>query len=449
MRTSSLKSTFIICILFTISLVAYHNLTRRIGRPPLLWVRVTTATSCANLSRDDGPTPTSLSHLVFSVAGSASTWELRRRYSNLWWAPNSTRGFVWLDEFPPVRLSSWDATPQPLRVIRFDPERDRTGSGRIASIVKAAFDAEEGGEEEVRWFVMGDDDTVFFKENLVTVLSRYDHRQMWYIGDVSESVEQNVMHSYRTAYGGGGFAISRPLACQLARAMDGCLQRYASYYGSDEKISACIAELGVALTRESGFHQLDIRGDPYGLLAAHPLAPLVSLHHIEAVEPLFPHLTKLASLERLHRSYQLDPPRILQQSMCYSRTLNWSVSVSWGYSVQLYPNAIVVPREMELALQTFKTWHTGRDGPFEFNTRPACGPNRPVLYFLDDVVETSGRKGTLGSYKRTVVVEKGNVSSCQHSTPYNKEVVASVDVITVVASKMNPAEWLKVCAFII
>ncbi|KAE8651001.1 hypothetical protein Csa_002597, partial [Cucumis sativus] len=33
----------------------------------------------------------------------------------------------------------------------------------------------ELGLENVRWFVMGDDDTVFFVENLVNVLGKYDH----------------------------------------------------------------------------------------------------------------------------------------------------------------------------------------------------------------------------------------------------------------------------------
>jgi len=103
---------------------------------------------------------------------------------------------------------------------------------------------------------MGDDDTVFFTHNLVSVLSKYDHRQMYYIGGSSESVEQDTMHGYDTAFGGGGFAVSYPLACELVKILDGCIERYHSFYGSDEKVSACVAELGVPLTRESGFHQV-------------------------------------------------------------------------------------------------------------------------------------------------------------------------------------------------
>jgi hypothetical protein len=109
---------------------------------------------------------------------------------------------------------------------------------------------------DVRWFVMGDDDTVYYTDNLVSVLSRYDHNQMWYIGGNSESVEQDVIHSYDMAFGGGGFALSYPLAERLVSILDGCLDRYYYFYGSDQRIWACISEIGVPLSRERGFHQV-------------------------------------------------------------------------------------------------------------------------------------------------------------------------------------------------
>lgn len=103
---------------------------------------------------------------------------------------------------------------------------------------------------------MGDDDTVFFVENVVRVLSKYDHNQYYYIGSSSESHVQNIFFSYSMAYGGGGFAISYPLAKELEKMQDRCIQRYPGLYGSDDRIQACMAELGVPLTREPGFHQV-------------------------------------------------------------------------------------------------------------------------------------------------------------------------------------------------
>lgn len=197
--------------------------------------------------------PTNISHILFGIGGSANTWHDRSYYSKLWWNPNTTRGFVWLDKKPDIL--------DPEGLIPYQISQGWTqfkylhsqSAVRIARIVYESFKL---GLPNVRWFVMGDDDTVFFTKNLVTVLEKYDHNQMYYIGGNSESVEQDVMHSYEMAFGGGGFAVSYALAAQLARMMDGCLHRYFYFYGSDQRVWACVNEIGVPLTRESGFHQV-------------------------------------------------------------------------------------------------------------------------------------------------------------------------------------------------
>lgn len=199
---------------------------------------------------------TNISHILFGIGGSAETWGARRRYCELWWKPNATRGFVWLDKKP---TKAWPEISPPYKVsgdtarFKYTNWYGSRSAVRIARIVKESF---ELGLENVRWFVMGDDDTVFFTENLVDLLNRYDHNQMYYIGGNSESVEQNVVHSYTMAYGGGGFALSYPLAAELVRILDGCIDRYAAFYGSDNKIGGCVNEIGVPVSRELGFHQV-------------------------------------------------------------------------------------------------------------------------------------------------------------------------------------------------
>jgi hypothetical protein len=216
----------------------------------------------------DGPSaaraarsPTTLSHVAFGIGASARTWDQRRGYAELWWRPGQMRGHVWLEEQP---ASPWPAATCPPYRVSADASRfgDRAPASRMARIVVDSFLAVAGelgngtAREEARWFVMGDDDTVFFPDNLVAVLSKYDHEEMYYVGAPSESVEQDVMHSYGTAFGGGGFAVSYPAAAALATAIDGCLDRYRYFFGSDERVKACLSELGVPLTREPGFHQV-------------------------------------------------------------------------------------------------------------------------------------------------------------------------------------------------
>lgn len=214
------------------------------------------------ISHDSSPFkkegPTNISHIIFGIGGSAKTWQNRRHYTELWWQPNVTRGFVWLEEEPPAN-ETWPKTSPPYKVsgdtssFKYTCWYGLRSAIHLTRIVKETF---ELGLENVRWFVMGDDDTVFFTENLVTVLEKYDHSEMYYIGGNSESVEQNVIHSYAMAYGGGGFAVSYPLAAELVKILDGCIDRYAAFYGSDQKVQACISEIGVQLTKELGFHQV-------------------------------------------------------------------------------------------------------------------------------------------------------------------------------------------------
>ncbi|KAM1651781.1 hypothetical protein ACFX1X_004516 [Malus domestica] len=62
-----------------------------------------------------------------------------------------------------------------------------------------------------------------------------------------------------------------------------------------KKPNEIVFQLGVGLTdeHEFGFYQVDMRGNLFGMLSAHLLSPLVSLHHLEAVDPIFPNLYSL------------------------------------------------------------------------------------------------------------------------------------------------------------
>ncbi|KDP44916.1 hypothetical protein JCGZ_01416 [Jatropha curcas] len=260
---------------------------------------------------------------------------------------------------------------------------------------------------------------------------------MWYIGGNSESVEQDLMHAYDMAFGGGGFAISYPLAEKLVNILDGCLDRYYYFYGSDQRIWACISEIGVPLTLERGFHQFDIRGNAYGLLAAHPVTPLVSLHHLDQVDSLFPFQNQMDSLESINRAYRLDPPRILQQSFCHDYNRKWSVSISWGYTIQIYPT-LLPAKDLQTPLQTFKTWRSSSDGPFTFNTQPMrSNPCELPVVFMLERAEEVGHSGSLTSYLR---LDSRPEKTCNR-TDYAEAM--SLKRILVSALKLDPEYWTK------
>lgn len=200
--------------------------------------------------------PTKSKHIVFGIAASSLLWETRKEYIKQWWEPGKTRGVVWLDQ--EVKTNKTEKLPEihiseDTSKLRYT---NRMGSRSALRITRVVSETLKLGMKDVRWFVMGDDDTVFVVENVVRILNKYDHKQYYYIGSNSESHVQNIIFSYAMAYGGGGFAISYPLAKELASMQDRCLQRHPALYGSDDRIQACMAELGVPLTKEIGFHQV-------------------------------------------------------------------------------------------------------------------------------------------------------------------------------------------------
>ncbi|XP_022862863.1 uncharacterized protein LOC111383038 [Olea europaea var. sylvestris] len=219
----------------------------------------TTAATSSTISPNQLDEKTGLEHIVFGIAASAKLWQKRKEYIKLWWKPErKMRGIVWLDSHVKAYRNESGRLPQ-LRIsgdtsrFSYKNKQGHRSAIRISRIVSETLRL---GMENVRWFVMGDDDTVFVTDNLVRILNKYDHNQYYYIGSLSESHLQNIYFSYGMAYGGGGFAISYPLAKALEKMQDRCIQRYPGLYGSDDRMQACMAELGVPLTKELGFHQV-------------------------------------------------------------------------------------------------------------------------------------------------------------------------------------------------
>ncbi|KAL6524709.1 hypothetical protein OROHE_015991 [Orobanche hederae] len=179
---------------------------------------------------------------------------------------------------------------------------------------------------------------------------------------------------------------------------------------------------------------IDIRGNPFGVLAAHPLAPLVSLHHLDYVEPLITNQTQLDSLRALMEAYDLDPSRTLQQCFCYHHRNKWSVSIAWGYTVQIYPT-LLTARELEIPLLTFQTWRSWKEGPFTFNTRPLSSDpcKNPVVFYLNSA-EKGPANETVSSYIKFV---KKPVKNCNRH--YAR--ATAINKIIVSVPKMDPHDW--------
>ncbi|CAN4104819.1 unnamed protein product [Withania somnifera] len=324
--------------------------------------------------------PTTVNHLVFSIASSSKTFLKRKEFLRLWYKPNFTKTYVFLNHPLSKNYNSRDNINLPPFLIydnmsRF-PYTHRMGARYALGLTYMIKQVVARNDPNVRWYIFGDDDTVFFMDNLVKTLGKYNHNEWYYIGSNSESYVQNTYFSFDMAFGGGGYAISRPLAIVLARVLDSCLMRYPSLYGSDARIFSCLTELGVTLTYEPGFHQLFN-------ISSRSLMPI--------------------------------PARISQQYICYDRKHSLSIAVAWGYAIQVYEGNIKVPEL--ITLRSFESWDKDKKRPyFMFGTK----------------VETKGpcRENVWSYFTRHRVVGK----TC---TKDGNEVIKNLEEIRVFSSNLD------------
>ncbi|XP_052206959.1 uncharacterized protein LOC127811256 [Diospyros lotus] len=358
--------------------------------------------------QDESESRTNISHIVFGLVGSVNGWRDRRPYIEAWWQPNVTRGYLYLDVTPPEDLLPWPSSSPPFRVSEDNSKilEITKHDATMVRIARGLLETFREGDEGVRWIVMGDDDSIFFLENMVEVLSKHDHNEYVYIGGHSESILPNVIHSFDMGFGGAGVAFSYPLAAAVVPRLDDCIKRYPMIYAADQMWQSCLADLGVYLTAQKGIHQIDLHEDISGLLSAHPQAPLISLHHPEKVSPFFPFLDRHQSVNHLFKAAKLDQSRLLQQTICYERKSNWSISVSWGYSAHIYES--VYPKSiLQKPLETFMPWVKDVPPPlYVFNTRllstdPCQAPHVFFFHSIDKVAGNQilsiyGRAGSRG-----------------------------------------------------
>lgn len=113
-------------------------------------------------------------------------------------------------------------------------------------------------------------------------------------------------------------------------------------------------------------------------------------------------MERVQALQRLNVPMKIDPAGLVQQSICYDKIRSWTVSVSWGYAVQIF-RGIFSPREIEQPARTFTNWYKKADFiGYEFNTRPVnrhpC--QKPFVYYLTNAAYNKNTNNTATEYVR-------------------------------------------------
>lgn len=126
------------------------------------------------------------------------------------------------------------------------------------------------------------------------------------------------------------------------------------------------------------------------------------MHHLDVVEPIFPNMTRVRAIKKLTIPMKLDSAGLLQQSICYDKYKSWSISVSWGYAVQVFRGSIS-PREMEMPSRTFLNWYKRADyTAYAFNTRPVSrNPcQKPYVFHMSNAKFDPQLNTTVSEYTR-------------------------------------------------
>ncbi|PHT34664.1 hypothetical protein CQW23_26464 [Capsicum baccatum] len=372
---------------------------------------------------------TNISHLLFGLLGSEKAWHHRKAYIESWWRPNVTKGYLLLDVPPKGDLLPWSSNSPPYKLSDDVPKlvnETKHVDATVLRLVHGIMEVFREKHEGVRWLVMGDDDSIFFLDNMVEILAQYDHTKYYYFGGHSEFILSNYWYSFNQGFGGAGFILSYPLAKALARDMMSCLKRYAHLNAADRTTMTSIADIGVNLSPLLGVHQIDLRGDLSGFLSSHPKSLLVSLHHFDMVDPIFPSMDRAQSGYHILNAANYDQSRMLQQTICHKRSTNWTFSVSWGYSAHIYEK--IMPRSwLQNPIETFKTWAKSPRPPhYMFDTRrPSWDPCEAPHVFFFKSVERTPRNEILTTYSRAW---PRGIGACSYTGNYSAEYISEIHV---------------------
>lgn len=148
-------------------------------------------------------------------------------------------------------------------------------------------------------------------------------------------------------------------------------------------------------------------------------------------------MSRVNALQRLFQSVKQDSASIMQQSICYDKTRHWSISVSWGYVVQIW-RGVLSPRELEMPTRTFLNWYPRSDyTAYAFNTRPVTKHpcQKPYIFYMSTVRYDRPKRQIVGSY-----------STDRSRHPYCRWKMASPEIIDsiLVLKRPDPLRWQKV-----
>jgi hypothetical protein len=102
---------------------------------------------------------------------------------------------------------------------------------------------------DVDWYVMIDDDTYMFMDNVLEKLNKLDPNEMHYLGAPTNFIGCDGIKKWGDsiyfAHGGSGIVISRGAMLKMIPIIDSCIEKYDSCWAGDIRTSLCLRDVGI------------------------------------------------------------------------------------------------------------------------------------------------------------------------------------------------------------
>ncbi|KAI8926120.1 hypothetical protein BC831DRAFT_458076 [Entophlyctis helioformis] len=145
------------------------------------------------------------------------------------------------------------------------------------------------------WYIMLDDDTYFFFDNLKELLDKYDPNQPHYIGSHNMFIGCDGVKAWGEgpgfAHGGSGIVISRGAMAKMMSNLNECIVKYMGCWAGDIRVALCLRDHKIFMTDPSGFYR-DPPNDDFWFTKDACHKP-ISFHHL-----LVKQIQKLGDLDQ-------------------------------------------------------------------------------------------------------------------------------------------------------
>ncbi|KAJ3216072.1 hypothetical protein HDU67_009952 [Dinochytrium kinnereticum] len=188
------------------------------------------------------------------------------------------------------------------------------------------------------WFVMIDDDSYVFFDNLDRYLKEKDPNKPHYIGSANVFLGCDGVTNFGDgplfAHGGSGIVISRGAIKMMMGGIEKCIRKYRDCWAGDVRVALCLRDLGVLITPGKGFEKEPPNDDIQRLYeiettstASHPKTGVTTADILHSFNPVRPS----AETDYDRPGHDFDHKPCANARMCEGYCFGTARCLAWAF----------------------------------------------------------------------------------------------------------------------